>query len=96
MERILRKPLNRTAHDRTGHGWPMTKAETAHEYEQAIMDAHARGVEPPAIQPPEGYVMSPEFQTWLVNKMRDDVVGQTGGIASMVSKQQNGADDDQD
>lgn len=66
----------------------MAQAADAKEYEQAIMDAHARGVKPPQLEPPQDYAMSSRFQTWLVAKMRDEVMGQADGVVRMLSEEE--------
>lgn len=54
----------------------MGQASTGKEYEQAIMDAHARGVQPPDLEPPADYEMTDAFRSWLVQTMRDEVMAQ--------------------
>lgn len=53
----------------------MTETVPAEAYEAEIMAAHAEGREPTDVAPPEDYVMSPQFEAWMVDRMRDEVMG---------------------
>lgn len=54
----------------------MPESVSAKEYESRIRQAAQAGEPAPDVEPPEDYVMSDDFQQWLVARMRDDVLGQ--------------------
>ncbi len=54
------------------------------DYEKAVMEGRSEEAEAPG----DDYVMSPEFEKWLVDKMRNEVLGQAlGAVADIRDKQ---------
>ncbi len=55
----------------------MARCPDCDAYEQAVMTRAPDGPEPP--EPCAHYEMSEAFQTWLVDRMRGEVMGQISG-----------------
>lgn len=54
----------------------MSKTVPGPDYEAEIMAAAAEEREPADVAPPKDYVMTPEFQKWMVDRFRGEVLGQ--------------------
>jgi hypothetical protein len=49
--------------------------QTCIDYEAAVMDGESAD----SLAPCDGYNMTSQFRDWMVNKMRDEVLGQISG-----------------